>query len=101
MKVTRDKKSILMLLLVLLLLRNQLSVCAATLSGDMNGETLGQTTVTARVEALYEQDPSKANSREIFTGDETQVLFNLLILQITGAVITGILWAIRNGKKKQ
>lgn len=92
MKFTGNKKSVLMLLLVLLLSWNRLSVCAATLSGDMAGETLGQTTVTARVEVLYEEDTSQTNSGEISTGDETQGLVNLFMLQIAGVVITGVLW---------
>ncbi len=84
----------------MLLLQIQVPVCAATLYGDMEGEALGQTTVTARVEASQESDDSKTGGEEISTGDKTKILIYLCIALSSGIVITGILWKKKTDEDK-
>lgn len=103
MKPIRKRKAILILFLVILLVR--VPVYAATLSINEEGTTLGQTTVTARVEAPGESDEpenSEVDDGEIKTGDKTKVLCYLCIALLSGLVITGILWkkSIENEKEK-
>lgn len=101
MKSTGKKKSVLILFLTLLLLQIQVPVYAATLYGDMEGEALGQTTVTARVEASQESDDSKMDGEEISTGDKTKGLIYICIVLSSGMVITGILWKKKNDEDKR